>query len=65
MFFIFLENVFEGKGGSGGGWSAGAAAPPRRNPKLNFFNFFLTIPFYSFFLLYSYYQKFPKLNQQS
>jgi len=35
-------------GGSGGGWPAGAAAPPCRNPKLIFLNFFL---FYSFLLL--------------
>jgi len=34
----------EVSGGSGGGWPAGAAAPPRRNPRLCFFlNFFRLI----------------------
>jgi len=33
----------EVSGGSGGGWPAGAAAPPRRNPRLYFLNFFFRL----------------------
>jgi len=35
-------------GGSSGGWPAGAAPPPRQNPKLIFLKFFCSILFYSF-----------------
>lgn len=43
-----LHLLWQGKPGSGGSWPAGAAAPPRRNPKVNFCFFF-----FGFFLLLS------------
>jgi len=43
MFFFLMSFPARGKWGSDGGWPAGTAAPPRRNPKLLFFNFFCLI----------------------